>query len=249
MLEFFHQFLYIPIYNLLIYLVGVLPGADVGLAVVIVTLIVKAITFPLSISALKTQAAMRRIEPALKEVRETHKDDKQKQAEAMFALYKEHKIKPFSSILAMLVQIPVLITLFLVFQRESMGQVNPEILYSFVPDPGMFSALFLGIFAIAGHNIILAAIAAITQFIQARYAIPLPEKKERDLSKAPTRAEMGNEFGRAMAIQARYVLPIVIGVVAYTSGAIALYLITSNMVALLQELYVRRAKLKATPAV
>jgi len=246
MLEFFHQVLYVPIYNLLIYLVDVLPGADIGLAVIIATLIVKALTFPLSISALKTQVAMRRIEPELKALRETHKDDKQKQAEAMFALYKENKIRPFSSILAMLIQIPVLITLFLVFQRESMTAVNPELLYSFVPDPGMFSALFLGFFVVTSHNFILAGLAAITQFIQARYAIPVPEKnKNRDYSKAPTKEEMGSEFGRAMAIQARYILPVIIGAVAFSSGAVALYLITSNIVAIFQEFFVRKTNLKA----
>ena len=247
MISFFHEYLYIPIYNLLIYLVGVLPGADVGLAVVIVTLIVKAITFPLSISALKTQAAMRKIEPELKDLREKYKDDKQKQAEMMFALYKEHQIRPFSSILAMLIQIPVLITLFLVFQRESMSQVNLDILYSFVPDPGIFSALFLGLFVIAGHNIILAVVAALTQFVQARYAIPVPKKSDRDPSKVPTGAEMGAEFGRAMAIQARYILPLVIGAVAFSSGAVALYLITSNIVAIFQEFFIRKANLKPTP--
>lgn len=248
MLEFFHQFLYVPIYNLLIYIVGALPAADIGLAVIIVTLIVKILTFPLSMSAVKTQAAMRKVEPEIKELREKYKDDKQKQAEEMFALYKKYNIRPFSSILLMFIQIPVLITLFLVFQKESMDVVNPEILYSFVPDPGAFSALFLGFFVIAGHNLILAALAAITQFIQARYAIPMPKKQERDYSKAPTKEEMGQEFGRAMAIQARFVLPLVIGFVAFTSGAVALYLITSNLVAILQEFIVRKSGLKANPA-
>jgi len=244
MLEFFHQVLYVPIYNLLIYFVGILPGADVGLAVVMVTLVVKILTLPLSFSALKTQAAMRRIDPELKALRETHKDDKQKQAEAMFALYKEHGIRPFSSMLAMLVQIPILITLYLVFLRESIDTVNTELLYSFVPDPGAISALFLGFFVIAGHNVILAVLAAVTQFFQARYAIPVPAKVERDFSQGPTKAAMGAEFGRAMAIQARYVLPIVIGVVAFTSGAVALYFITSNVVGILQEFIIRRTKIK-----
>lgn len=249
MLEFFHQFLYIPIYNLLVYLVGVLPGADVGLAVIIVTLIVKAITLPLSFSALKTQAAMRRIDPKLKEIRELYKDDKQKQAEAMFALYKEHNVKPFSSLFAMLIQIPVLITLFLVFQRESMGVVNAEILYSFVPDPGAFSALFLGFFVIAGHNIILAVLAAATQYVQAYYAIPVPPKKDRDFTQKPSAGDMQAEFGRAMAVQARYILPLVIGFVAFTSGAIALYFITSNIVGIFQEFYIRKSKIREDVAV
>lgn len=245
MISFFHEYLYIPIYNLLIYLVGILPGADIGLAVVMVTLIVKAITLPLSISALKTQQAMRRIEPQLKELKETHKDDKQKQAEAMFALYKEEGVKPFSSMFGMFIQIPVLITLFLVFQRESMDHVNPEILYSFVTDPGTFSALFLGFFVIAGHNIILAVIAALTQFVQAYFAIPIPK---RDANALQNKQGMQAELGRAMAVQARYVLPIVIGVVAYSSGAIALYFITSNIVGVLQEFFVKRTMIKKEPA-
>lgn len=237
MISFFHEYLYIPIYNLLIYLVGVLPGADIGLAVVIVTLIVKFVTLPLSISALKTQRAMRRLEPKLKELKETYKDDKQKQAEMMFALYKEENVKPFSSMLGMFIQIPVLITLFLVFQRESMSQVNPDILYSFVNDPGTFSALFLGFFVIAGHNIILAVLAAATQFVQAYFAIPIPK---RDPNSLQDKGAMQAEFGRAMAVQARYVLPFVIGAVAFTSGAVALYFITSNIVGILQEFFVKR---------
>lgn len=239
MLSFFHTVLYVPIYNLLIWFVGIIPTHDVGLAVVMVTLIVKAITFPLSISALKTQAAMKLVEPKLKEIKETYKDDKQKQAEAMFALYKENNIKPFSSILVMLIQIPVLITLYLVFRNESIATVHTGILYSFVSDPGTFSPLFLGFFVIAGSNLILAALAALTQFIQAYYAIPVPEKTMA-AGALPTGADMQAEFGRAMALQARYMLPIVIGLVAYTSGAIALYFITSNLVGIFQEFLIRK---------
>lgn len=246
MISFFHEYLYIPIYNLLIWLVGVIPGADIGLAVIMVTIIVKLVTLPLSISALKTQAAMRKIEPRLKELRETYKDNKETQAREMFALYKEHNIKPFSSIFAMLIQIPVLITLYFVFAHESMMAANTELLYSFVPDPGAFSALFLGFFVIAGNNIILAVLAGVTQYFQAAYAIPVP-KKTLDVSKAPTAQDMGAEFGRAMAIQARYVLPIVIGAVAFTSGAIALYFITSNLIGIAQEYYIRKAGIKEVP--
>ena len=239
MIEFFHQTIYIPIYNLLIFLVGVLPGGDVGLAVIVVTLIVKAITLPLSIAALKTQVAMRRIEPELKEIREKFKDDKEAQAREMFALYKVHKVRPFASFFAMLIQIPVLISLYFVFFKESMTAVNPAILYPFVQDPGTFSSLLLGFIQIAGHSIILAVLAALTQFALGYFSIPMPAKAAPD---ADAKGAMGAEFGRAMAVQARYVLPLVIGVVAYTSGAIALYFITSNLVGIAQEFYVRRYK-------
>lgn len=244
MLAFFHEYLYVPIYNFLIYLVGVLPGADVGLAVIMVTLVIKIVTMPLSFSALKTQRAMKEIEPLLKGLKEKYKDDKEKQAKEMFALYKEYGIKPFSSILMMFIQIPVLISLFLVFQNEPLDKVNPDILYAFIQDPGTFSPLLFGIFLISGHHLVLAVLAAVTQFVQAYYAIPVPPKSEKTAS---TPESMQVEFGRAMAVQARYVLPIIIGVVAYASGAIALYLITSNLVGILQEFIVRKKNLRGAP--
>ncbi|MBP6868655.1 MAG: membrane protein insertase YidC [Candidatus Pacebacteria bacterium] len=244
MLAFFHEYLYVPIYNFLIYLVGVLPGADVGLAVIMVTLVVKVVTMPLSFSALKTQRAMKEIEPLLKELKEKYKDDKEKQAKEMFALYKEYGIKPFSSILMMFIQIPIVISLFLVFQKEPLDKVNPEILYSFIQDPGTFSPLLFGIFLISGHHLVLALLAGVTQLIQAHYAIPVPPKSEKTAS---TPESMQAEFGRALAIQARYILPVVIAVVAYASGAIALYLITSNLVGILQEFIVRKKNLRGTP--
>lgn len=235
MLDFFHDVLYVPLYNVLIWLVGALPGGDVGVAIILLTLAVKVATLPFSISALKTQKAMKAIEPKLKELREKYKDDREKQAKEMFALYKEHNVKPFSSLLTLLIQIPVLITLYLVFLHEKLPEVDTSILYSFVNVPDPVSTLFLGIFAVSGSSLALAAIAAATQFVQAYYAIPVPPKKE-----GATPASMQEEFGRAMALQARFALPLVIGVVAYASGAVALYFIASNLFAVAQEFLVAR---------
>jgi len=232
MIEFFHTILFVPIYNLLIYFVDIIPGGDWGLAVVAVTIIVKAITAPLSFSALKTQRAMKVLEPKLNELKEKYKDDKEAQAKEMFALYKENGVKPFSSILLVFIQIPVLISLYYVFFKKSLTEIDTSILYSFVPVPEHISPLFLGFITIAGSSLILAVIAAGTQFLQARYAIPVPPKGDG--------TSMQAEFGRAMALQARIVLPVIIGVVAYTSGAIALYFITSNLVGMVQEFIVRK---------
>lgn len=237
MLEFFHDTLYVPFYNLLIYLVGVLPGGDGGLAVIILTLIVKFVTMPFAISALKTQRAMKEIEPELKRIREEHKTDREKQARAMLELYKKHNIKPFASLLTVIIQIPVLIALFFVFQNEALTQINVDLLYSFVPVPAAVSTMFLGLFSIVGANLVLAIITAATQFVHAQISIPVPPKTAA--------ASTQEEFGRAMALQARFILPLIIGVVAYTSGAIALYFITSNIVSILQELViVKRLRLR-----
>jgi YidC/Oxa1 family membrane protein insertase len=239
MLSFLHTFLYVPIYNLLVFLVGVMPGGDVGLAVIAVTLIVKLITAPLALSALKTQRAMKLIEPEMKEIREKYKDDKETQAKETFALYKRYNVKPFASFLTLFIQLPVIISLYLVFRKEPLYSVDPAIIYHFIHVPAVFSPYLFGIVLISGSNIILAALAAITQYFQARYALPVPDKKTQKAGEAP---DMQADFARAMSIQARFVLPLVIGMVAYSSGVIALYFITSNLFALAQEIYLRRLK-------
>jgi YidC/Oxa1 family membrane protein insertase len=236
MIQFFHTVLYQPIYNLLVLLVGIVPGGDVGLAIIGVTVIVKLVTMPLSLAAVRTQRAMKAIEPQVVAIREKHKDDKELQAKEMFALYKTYNIKPFASFLTLLIQIPVILSLYLVFRKEPLYNVDVSLLYSFVHIPATFSPLFLGLFAISGHVLVLAILAAVVQFFQARFAVPVPPKSKSE------KPSMQEDLGRAMALQARYVLPLMIGAVAYTSGALALYFITSNLVMIAQELIVRRMK-------
>lgn len=241
MIGFFHDVLYVPIYNLLIYLIGILPNGDGGLAVIVLTLVVKVVTLPLTLAGIRTQRAMKALEPELKELREKYKDDRERQAKEMFALYKKYNVKPFASFLAILIQIPILIALFWVFQNESLSQIDVPLLYSFVIVPEAVSTLFLGIFPVAGASITLALLAAVTQFIHASIAIPVPPK---NTSSSP--ASMQEELGRAMALQARFALPLIIGFVAFSSGAIALYFVTSNVFTIAQELLVTR-KMRREP--
>ena len=234
--SFFYTYLYNPIYNLLIFFVGAVPGGDVGLAVIAVTVAVKVIILPLSLSAVRTQRAMKVIEPELKEIREKYKADKEKQAKEMFALYKKYRINPFASFLTLLIQLPILIALYWVFMGESLPTVNVEILYSFVSIPAVISTDFLGLFPITGKSIVLALLAGITQFLAAYFSVPTSKKSEK--------STMSEDFGRAMAMQARYVIPFIIAIVAYQlSGAIGLFFITTNLITIAQELLVRRTPL------
>lgn len=242
MASFFHSVLYTPIYNLLMFLTDILPGQDIGLAVVAATLIVKVILMPLSFAALRTQRAIKAIEPEMKEIREKLKDDKETQAKEMFALYKKYGVNPFAGLLTLIIQLPIVIALYWVFNNKTLLTVDASILYSFVPAPLAISPLFLGIFAVTGVSITLALIAAITQFAYGWYAIPVPEKS----TKKPG-TDMQADFGRSLALQMRFMLPVFIGVAAYyTSVAIALYFITSNLVGVLQEFIIRRKKIELT---
>lgn len=238
MIDFFHTVLYTPIYNLLIGLTDILPGQDIGLAVVVATIIVKVILMPLSFAALRTQRAVKAMEPEMKRIRESLKDNKEEQAREMFALYKKYNVNPFAGILVLIIQLPIILSLYWVFNSKTLLTVDTAILYSFIPAPEIISPLFLGIFAVTGASIILSIIAGLTQLVYGWYALPVPEK-----AKAPG-TDMQADFMRAMSLQMRFMLPIFIVIAAYfTSVAIALYFITSNLFGVLQEFIVRKQKI------
>ncbi len=229
----FHAVFYDPIYNILTALMAVIPGGDVGVAVILLTVVIRVILLPFSLSAARTQRAMRDLEPKLKELRELHKDDKEQQALKTLELYRTERVNPFATILTVLIQLPVLLALYWVFWYEPFTTVNHALLYGFTPVPGSVSASFLGLIDMTSKSLLLAILASITQFGQARIALSrAPE---------PTGEGMQADFNRAMNMQLRYIFPILIGVIAYTtSAAIALYFVTTNVAGILQELYIRK---------
>jgi YidC/Oxa1 family membrane protein insertase len=234
-----HTFFFDPVYNGLVFFIDVIPGGDVGLAIIATVIVVKTILLPLSIKAAKTQRVMREIEPKLKEIRETLKDKRQEQGEAMLKLYKEAGISPFASILLIFLQIPIIIALY--FSVYSGGGValpaiNTDLLYSFVWVPELVNMNFLGVLDITGKSLLLAFLAGVTQFYQVKLA--MPDLPPRDPNAAPNFKE---DFGRNMQLQMRYVMPVIIFFVAYyISAAIALYFFVSNLVAILQEVYIKK---------
>ena len=70
MAAFFHTFFYNPLYNGLIFLIDIVPLADVGIAIILLTIVVKLILFPLSKKAVRTQLIMRTVEPELNKLKE-----------------------------------------------------------------------------------------------------------------------------------------------------------------------------------
>ncbi len=231
---FFHSVFYNPIYNALVALVAIIPGSDVGIAVILVTIAIRLILLPFSLSAARTQRAMKILEPKIKELKEKHKGDKEKEALETLALYKEAQVNPFASILTVFIQIPVLLALYWVFRYEPFSVINMARLYSFTPVPHTVSLEFLGIISVAGKSMVLAVFAGLSQFLQAHLALSGTMK--------PSDAKgMQNDFQRVMGMQLKYVFPFIIGMISYTtSGAVALYFITTNLAGAGQEWHVRR---------
>lgn len=94
--NFFHLIFYQPLYNALVFLIGIVPFHDVGIAVIALTVIVRAILFPLTHRSIITQRKMRDLGPELKKIKERFKKDRQEEAKQTMILYKAHGISPFS---------------------------------------------------------------------------------------------------------------------------------------------------------
>ncbi|MDP5070935.1 MAG: membrane protein insertase YidC [Congregibacter sp.] len=83
-----------------------------GAAIILLTVLIKAVFFKLSATSYKSMANMRRVQPKMANIREQYADDKQKQSQAMMELYKKEKINPMGGCLPILVQMPVFIALY-----------------------------------------------------------------------------------------------------------------------------------------
>jgi YidC/Oxa1 family membrane protein insertase len=257
MVDFFNAVFYQPLYNGLVFLIGILPSADVGIAVVILTLIVRALLLPVSIKATRTQIKMNTLSPKIREIQETYKKDREQQARKMMELYRDEKINPFLSFFVLIVQIPFIIALFLVF-HNGLPDINAALLYPFIPTPDNVNTNFLGIINITEKSVILALLAGITQFIQSHllFAVSDKNRKEQEENKKPSKdskekgtPSFGDEFAKNMNIQIRYVFPVITAIVAYSiSGAIALYFIVSNIAGILQEGVIKRNILRSESA-
>ena len=229
----YHTFFFDPLYNALVVLFRVLPWADAGIIVVILTLIVRLILYPLSRKAVMTQVRMQEIAPELTMIKEKYKDNPQEQAQKTLALYKEKGVNPFSGILMLLIQIPVLWAIYQIFLQAGFPKINPEILYSFVKIPGDISTTFLGLINITEKSLILALLAALTTYLQFHFSM---RKQAR-----PQGNSFGDNLTRSMQTQMKYFFPVLIFFVSYKiSGVIALYLITTNIFTIAQEIVVRR---------
>jgi YidC/Oxa1 family membrane protein insertase len=237
MISFFTIVFYQPIYNVLVFLMTLLPWADAGVIIILVTVIVRLILFPLSQKSIRTQLKMKDIAPELEAMKLKYKDDKQEQAKQTMAFYKEKGVNPFSGFFAILIQFPIIISLYRIFYAGGISQIDPALLYSFVHVPNhTVSMVFLGLVNLTGKNIIFALLAAITQFFQAQIITPAQPPVDPKAKKS-----LGTDLARSMTFQSKYVFPIMIFFIAYAvSAAVSLYWITSNTFSICQELYVRR---------
>jgi YidC/Oxa1 family membrane protein insertase len=230
---------YDPLHNLLIFLVSIMPGSDVGLAIIVLTILVKLAMYPLSGKAIIAQQAMKALEPEIKLLQDKYKDDKQALAQKTMELYQKHKVTPFSGCLPLLVQMPIIIALYWIFWKGL--SINPEELYSFTPRPDQLDFQFF-MFDLTAKSVVLAALAGMTQYFQTDYSLGKSTPPEPSKDGKPS---FKDDFTRSMQVQMRYVFPVMISFFAYSlPAAVALYWTVSNILGIGQEYLMRRSGLK-----
>lgn len=222
-----------PFYNSLIFLVDFLTN-DLGLAIIILTIVFRFIIFPLSKSQIKTQIKMKEIQGPMKELKKKYKDDQQKMAQEMMKLYKENDIKPFAGFLMLFIQLPLLFGFYYIFISTNLPQINPDLIYSFMPYPPEIDVNFIGI-DLTLKSYILAILAAITQYIQAK--LLFSGVKEGNKPEKGSVEDVMNSVQKQMI----FMMPIILLFIAYNFGGIvALYLLTSNVFSIIQEMYLKK---------
>lgn len=229
MIYLYQLIFYRPILNILVYFYQTIAGHDFGVAIILATLLIRLILYPLFHKSAKHQMALQRLQPKIKKIQELHKNDKQKQTEALMALYKEHGVNPFLSIILLVIQLPILIALYrIILSGLGTGGIGSG-LYSFVPAPAAINALFLGILNLKQRSIVLVVLAALSQYFQSRLAI----------YHAPDAGPLSPV--ERMARQMTFIGPLITLVVFYNlPAAVGLYWLVSSLFSILQQLIVNK---------
>lgn len=139
-----------------------------GLDLVLLALIIRILLWPLSQQQFKSMAEMQKIAPLVKELQARYKDKPQEANTAVMALYKEHNVNPFASCLPLLLQLPILLSLYYAVRNVDFGGAG----FLWIGSP--LAAQFPSIFAssLAGSDLLLLAFYVVSMYFSVRYGSP-----------------------------------------------------------------------------
>lgn len=222
-----------PLFNILFALYGLLPGHDFGVAVILLTFLVRLAIWPLVTRQLHSQKKVQALAPEIAKVREKAGGDRQLETQMMMELYKEKGTSPLAPILPLLVQLPIFFAIYIVF----VDAVHPDriaaLTYSFVEqipavasaiaNPSSFHPYLFGVIDLTHPSWFLALTAAAAQFYQSKMLQP----KGAAASTDPQARMMQNII---------YVFPVItFGVGLTLPSALALYWTVTSLVACYQQ--------------
>lgn len=232
--QFFFWVLYQPLFNLLFFLAWLVPGHSIGWAIILLTIIIRLILIPSTNQMMAHQQQLKSLQPKLAELKRVHADDKAAETQATMELYKAEQISPFGGCLASLVQLPLLLVMYRVFEGGLKGDPS-GVLYSFMPHFTLNTHWF-GLDLTRPEPWVLPIIVAVLQYFQIRQTSSL---------NAPAGNSKGNEdISQMMTKQMAIIMPIVIWSIARKfPAALSLYYATFSLFMIIQQgLYLRRAQ-------
>lgn len=237
MIQLYNAILFQPLLNLLVFLYDHI--GDIGISIIIITILIRIILLYPSFKALKSQKALQELQPKIKKLQEQHKDNKEEQTKALMDFYKENKVNPFSSCLPMLIQLPIIFALYRVF-RTGLSEIDTSLLYSFIESPGNINTMFLGIVNMAETNIFLAILAGVLQFVQSKMMLS-KNKNNKPVKGAGPLGDMQGMLGKQMT----YLMPAMTVFIAMSlPSGLALYWITTTLFAIAQQYVIMRPRVE-----
>jgi YidC/Oxa1 family membrane protein insertase len=237
----YNEIIYRPLFNLMVFFYNIVPGHDIGVAIILLTLLVRIVLYPMNSKSIKSQKQMQEIQPEIKKIQKKYKNGRERQAKELMEFYQRKKINPFSGCLPLLVQFPILIALYHVFINGFKDE-SLTALYPFIYNPGHLDAISFGFVNLSETNIYLALVAATLQYFQTKMLMGKrrEEKKEdEESSEEKTPEEKTQDFAQSMTKQMIYIMPVITFVFAmsFPSG-LALYWAVTTLFAIVQQYFI-----------
>lgn len=213
----------------MVYIQGITPGSDLGLTIVILTVIIRALFAPLSLKAIKSQKSLKELAPKVEEIKAKFKNDTAAQSAAVLKLYKENNLNPLAGCLPLLIQIPILIALYQVFIK-GITEESLTLLYSFISVPEAINQNFLGLLDVTKNNRLLAVIAGGLQFIQSKQSMVFLQPS----------SGVNKELS-AVSKQMLYFFPVMIIIIGWNLPAgLILYWIATTVFSMFEQYWIKR---------
>lgn len=251
-----------PIFNLLVLIYGLLPGHNFGLSIIIFTIVIRLLMWPVVRKQLHHAKAMRKLQPELKRIKKAAAGDRQTESRLLMELYKERGISPFGTLGVLVVQLIILTGLYFGLRRVTLDPKaildfsyswlhNLPWLKTLATDIGRFDATLLGFMDLTrpainvGGGFYYPALAlvfgsAIAQFLQSRQLMP-QAKDARSLRSILKEAGSGKqsdqaEVNAAIGQSTKWILPIfIILFTVQLASALSLYWLVGGIVAYIQQ--------------
>ena len=216
-----------PLFNTFLFLYAHIPGHDFGIVVILFTLLVRVLLWPLFSKSIRSQLVMSKLQPEIEAVQKKYKDDKQTQVAELMKLYKQNKFNPFSGVISLFIQLPILLAVYKVFQLfyVSFG----HLVYPWIPVSPNMNHTFLGMFDLLQPFFLATVCASLLQFVQVFFSLKsIPQTKTQDATV------------RASRLTA-YLSPVLTFVIFRSfPSVLSLYWSVSSIVSVAQQWYIQK---------